>query len=82
MSQPSISTTPTNTKEPSTPQTEVAATAISEFEVVPRARRRSFSAAYKGRILQEAQRDFEVGILALHSFWYEGRATTSARHGS
>lgn len=56
MSQSTVLTTPINGKEVSPPLTEAARLPERETEVVARARRRSFPAAYKRRILQEADR--------------------------
>ena len=54
MTQSTVLPTPTNGKEASKPQTEGPPPPGAPTEVVPRARRRSFTAEYKRRILQEA----------------------------
>ena len=61
MSQSSLITTPTNGKEASKSRPEAAPTPGSDTEVIPRARRRSFPAAYKRRILQEVDRCRQSG---------------------
>ena len=54
MTQSTVLPTPTNGKEASKPQIEGPPPPGATTEVVPRARRRSFTAEYKRRILQEA----------------------------
>ena len=61
MSQSPILTTPTNGKEASISRPEAIPTPGSDTEVVPRTRRRSFPAAYKRRLLQEADRCTQSG---------------------
>ena len=61
MSQSPVLTTPTNGQEASISRPEVIPTPGSDTEVVPRARRRSFPAAYKCRILQEVDRCTQSG---------------------
>lgn len=61
MSQPADLMTPTNGTEPSPPQIEAAPSPGGETEVLPRARRRSFPAAYKRRLLQEVDRCTQPG---------------------
>ena len=61
MSQPSHITTPTNGKETSASPPEANSPPVRETEVVPRARRRTFSADYKRRILREADRCTQPG---------------------
>jgi len=61
MSQPSVLTTPTNGQEASKPLSEAAPAPGNDTEVIPRARRRSFPAAYKRRILQEVDRCTQSG---------------------
>ena len=61
MSQSPVLTTPTNGQGASKPQSEAIPPPGRDTEVVPRARRRSFPAAYKRRLLQEADRCTQPG---------------------
>ena len=61
MTQSTVLTTPTNGKEASKLQTEGPPPPGGKTEVVPRARRRSFTAEYKRRILQEADQSTQSG---------------------
>ena len=82
MSHPSILTTPTNGKETSKPLPEAAPAPGSDTEVVPRARRRSFPAEYKRRILQEADRckqSGQIGALLRREGLYSSHLTTWRR---
>ena len=61
MSQSPVLTTPTNGQEAPKSLSEAAPPPRGDTEVVPRARRRSFPAAYKRRILQEVDRCTQSG---------------------
>jgi len=75
-------TTPTNGKEALKPQPEAVPPPGSDTEVVPRARRRSFPADYKRRILQEADRctqSGQIGALLRREGLYSSHLTTWRR---
>ena len=82
MTQSTVLTTPTNGKEASKPQTEGPPLPGGKTEVVPRARRRSFTAAYKRRILQEADQSTpsgQVGALLRREGLYSSHLTVWRR---
>ena len=82
MSQHSVMTNSTNGKEPSTLPSERAPTPVVDSEVLPRAKRRSFPAEYKYRILQEADRCTQagqVGALLRREGLYSSHLTTWRR---
>ena len=81
MSQSSLMTPP-NGKAASKPQPEAVPPPGSDTEVIPRARRRSFPADYKRRILQEADRctqSGQAGALLRREGLYSSHLTTWRR---
>ncbi len=82
MTQSTILPTPSNGKEASKPQTEGAPDDEGKTEVIPRARRRSFTAEYKRRILQEADlctQSGQVGALLRREGLYSSHLTVWRR---
>ena len=82
MTQSTVLPTPTNGKEASKPQTEGPPPPGAPTEVVPRARRRSFTAEYKRRILQEADsctQSGQVGALLRREGLYSSHLTVWRR---
>ena len=82
MSQREHPTTPANgTSRPENPL-PAARTEVPDSEVVPRAKRRSFTTAYKLRILSEADRcrkPGEIGALLRHEGLYSSNLTAWRR---
>ena len=82
MTQSTVLPTPTNGKEASKPQTEGPPPPGPPTEVVPRARRRSFTAEYKRGILQEADsctQSSQVGALLRREGLYSSHLTVWRR---
>ena len=82
MSQPTIMPSPTNGEPPSPSPTQEAPSPVVESEVLPRARRRTFTVEYKRRILQEVDRcaqSGQVGALLRREGLYSSHLTSWRR---
>jgi transposase len=82
MSHPSLMTHPTNGKSPSSTPVEESPPSAVESEVLPRAKRRYFSAEYKRRILREADQCIhpgQVGALLRREGLYSSHLTSWRR---
>ena len=82
MSQPSVLTPPTNGQDALKSSPEILVSPGSDTEVMARARRRSFPADYKRRILQEADRctqSGQIGALLRREGLYSSHLTTWRR---
>ena len=82
MSQPTVLPSPTNGKNPSQSPTQETLSPGVESEVLPRARRRTFTVEYKRRILQEVDRcaqSGQVGALLRREGLYSSHLTSWRR---